>query len=146
MAKSLRVESVVVQGDSQLIINQVNGMCEAKKDRMKKYLSKVKQLVKKFKEASFVQPLREENVEANALAKAASAGKAMDEYDKVQYMPSINLPEIQQVEGEEDWMAPIVIYLKDDRLSEDKDEARRLRIKATKYVLTDEVLYKRGFS
>ena len=54
LAKSLGAESVVVQGDSQLIINQVNGMCEAKEDRMKKYLSRVKQLVKKFKKASFV--------------------------------------------------------------------------------------------
>ena len=43
-------------------------------------------------------------------------------------------------------MTPIVIYLKDGRLSEDKDEARRLRIKAAKYVLIDEVLYTRGFS
>ena len=42
LAKSLGAESVVVQGDSQLIINQVNGMCEAKEDQMKKYLSKVK--------------------------------------------------------------------------------------------------------
>ena len=54
LAKSLGVESVIVQGDSQLIINQVNGMCEAKEGRMKKYLSKVRQLIKKFKEASFV--------------------------------------------------------------------------------------------
>ena len=82
LAKSLGVESVVVQGDLQLIINQVNGMCEAKEDRMKKYLSKVKQLVQKFKEASFVQLSREENMEADILAKAASAGGAMDEYDK----------------------------------------------------------------
>ena len=42
LAKSLKTESVVVQEDSQLIINQVNGMCEAKEDRMKKYLSRVK--------------------------------------------------------------------------------------------------------
>ena len=62
---------------------------------MKKYLSKVKQLVQKFKEASFVQLSREENMEADILAKAASAGGAMDEYDKVQYMPSIDLPKIQ---------------------------------------------------
>ena len=34
-------------------------------------------------------------MEADTLAKVASAGEAMDEYDKVQYMPSINLPEIQ---------------------------------------------------
>ena len=31
----------------------------------------------------------------NILAKAASVGGAMDEYDKVQYMTSIDLPEIQ---------------------------------------------------
>ena len=55
LAKSLGAESIVVQGKSQLIINQVNGMCEAKEDQIKKYLSKVKQLVKKFKEATFVQ-------------------------------------------------------------------------------------------
>jgi len=94
LAKSLRAESVVVQGDSQLIINQVNGMCEDKEDRMKKYLSRVKQLVKKFKEASFFQFLREENMEAEVLAKAALARRAKDKYDKVQYMSSIDLPEI----------------------------------------------------
>ena len=121
-------------------------MCEAKEDWMKKYLSKVKQLVKKFKEANFVQLPREENMEADTLAKAASARGAMDECDKVQHMLSIDLLEIQQVEGEENWMASIVIYLKDGRLPEDKDGARKLRIKATKYVLINEVLYKRGFS
>ena len=71
LAKSLGVESVVVQGDSQLIINQVNVMCEAKEDRMKKYLSKAKRLVKRFKEAIFVQLLKEENMEADVLAKAS---------------------------------------------------------------------------
>ena len=43
-------------------------------------------------------------------------------------------------------MTPIVIFLKDGRLLEDKDEARKLRIRAAKYVLLDKVLYKRGFS
>ena len=42
LVKSLGTESINVQGDSQLIINQVNGICEAKEDRMKKYLNKVK--------------------------------------------------------------------------------------------------------
>ena len=43
-------------------------------------------------------------------------------------------------------MTPIVIYIKDGRLPNDKDKARKLRIRAAKYVLIDEVLYKRGFS
>ena len=93
-------------------------MCEAKEDQMKKYLSRVKQLVKKFKEASFVQLPKEENMEAECFGKSSFSRGAIDEYDKVQHMPSIDLLEIQQVEGEENWMTPIVIYLKDGKLLE----------------------------
>ena len=145
LAKSVGVESIIVQGDSQLIINQVNGICEAKEDHMKRYLDMVKWLVKKFKEADFVQVPKEENMEADALAKVASVEGAMVKYDRVQYMLSIDLPEVQQIEGEENWMTPIVVYLKDGRLLEGKDKDRKLRNKAAKYVLIDEVLYKRGF-
>ena len=142
LAKSFGAESVIFQGDSQLIINQVNEMCEAKEDWMKKYLYKVKQLIKKFKETNFVQLSREENMEANALPKTASVVGAMDECDKVQYMSSIDLLKVQQIKGEENLMTLIVIYLKDGRLPDDKDETRKLRIRAAKYVLIDEVLYK----
>ena len=43
-------------------------------------------------------------------------------------------------------MSPIVSYLKDGKLLERKDEARKLRVRAARYVLINEVLYKRGFS
>ena len=43
-------------------------------------------------------------------------------------------------------MTPIVSYLKDERLPEGKDEARKLRVRAARYLLMDEVLYKRDFS
>ena len=85
-------------------------------------------------------------MEVDGLAKAALVGGAMDECDRVQYMLSIDILEVQQIGGEENWMTPIVLYLKDERLKEDKDEARKLRIRAAKYVIIDEVLYKRGFS
>ncbi|XP_075633534.1 uncharacterized protein LOC142605996 [Castanea sativa] len=118
LAKSLGAELVLVHRDSQLIINQ---------------------------EASFVQVPRKENMEADVLVKVALIEGAMDEYDKVQYMPSTDLLEVQQITEEGNWMTPIVVYLKDGRLLENKDEARKLRIKAAKYVLKDKVLYKRGF-
>ena len=63
LARSIQVESILVLGDSQLIIGQVNGTYEAKEERMRKYLNKVVCLVKKFKEASFIQIPREENME-----------------------------------------------------------------------------------
>ena len=78
-------------------MGQINGTCEAKEERMKKYLEKVLQLVKKFKETDFVQILREENMEVDALAKEASANEAINEFDEIQYIPSIDLSEVLQV-------------------------------------------------
>ena len=43
-------------------------------------------------------------------------------------------------------MTPIVAYLKEGRLLEEKDEARKLRIRSARYILMDEVPCKRGFS
>ena len=41
LAKSIEAKSVFILGDSQLIMGQVNGTYEAKKERMKKYLERV---------------------------------------------------------------------------------------------------------
>ena len=46
LAKSLGAESVLVQGDSQLVMGQVNGTYEAKEERMKRYLNKVRCLIR----------------------------------------------------------------------------------------------------
>lgn len=70
MAKELRAKSVVVQGDSQLIIGQVNGTYEAKEERTKRYLRKFKHCIKGLITAKFYQVPREENIEANSLARA----------------------------------------------------------------------------
>ena len=84
---------------------------------MKKYFEKVLLLVKKFKEANFVQIPREENVEADVLVKEASVTGAMDEFDEVQYVPSIDLLEVQQIEDRQNWMTLIISYLKEGKLS-----------------------------
>ena len=55
LAKSIGAKSILILGDSQLVMGQVNGTCKAKEERMKKYLEKILQLVKKFKETNFVQ-------------------------------------------------------------------------------------------
>ena len=54
--------------------------------------------------------------------------------------------EVNQVDGVTNWTTPLMSYLKDGVLPDDKEEARKLRVRAVKLVLMDEVLYKRGFS
>ena len=61
-------------------------------------------------------------------------------------MPSIDLPKVHQIEEKENWMTLIVAYLKDGRLLEDRDKAKKLKVRVAKYVLIDNVLYKRDFS
>ena len=85
-------------------------------------------------------------MEANTLAKEASTSEVVDEFDEIQYLPSIDFPEVHQIEGKENWMTPIISYLKDRTLPEGKDKARKLRVRSAKYILMNEALYKRGFS
>ena len=75
---------------------------------MKKYLEKVLWLVKKFKKTDFVQIPKKENIEADTLAKEASANEAVYGFDEIQYIPSIDILEVQQVDSRENWMTPII--------------------------------------
>ena len=54
LARSMEARSILVLGDSQLVMGQINGIYEAKEERMRKCLDRVIRLVKRFKEADFV--------------------------------------------------------------------------------------------
>ena len=43
-------------------------------------------------------------------------------------------------------MTPIVCYLKEGWLLEDKAEARKIQIRAAHFIIIDDVLYRRGYS
>ena len=61
---------------------------------MKKYLSKVKHCITAFTKVEFIQVPREENTEANSLAKTTSIVGVMDEQVEIQYFLSINILEV----------------------------------------------------
>ena len=75
-------------------MGQINGTCEAKEERMKKHLGKVKQCIKSFTTTQFQQILRKDNMEADDLAKTAFADEMMSDQIKIQYIPSIDIPEV----------------------------------------------------
>ena len=82
-----------------MVISQVNETCEAKEERMKKYLGKVKQWITSFATTQFQQIRREDNVEADVLAKTASTNEIVGDQIKIQYILSIDVLEVNQVDG-----------------------------------------------
>ena len=71
LAKAAGAANMVIYCDSQVVMNQVNGDYEGKSKRMKKYFEQAKKRVDDL-QAKIVQILREENEQADHLAKATS--------------------------------------------------------------------------
>ena len=51
-----------------------------------------------------------------------------------------------KVQEQDERMTSIVRYLKEGQLLEDRNEARKVQIKATRFVIIDDALYRRGHS
>ena len=90
-------KSAVIHCDSQVVVGHINGDYKAKWEWMKEYLSMVKNKMGEEFSIKFVQIPREENEQANRLAKAASI-EYMDVPSQVlsfiQYSPAIDKVEV----------------------------------------------------
>ena len=71
LVKALEAKNLIVQANSQLIIEQVKGDYEVKEERMQKYMKIVKRLSQHFDNLDFVQILRTKNTKADFLARLA---------------------------------------------------------------------------
>jgi ribonuclease HI len=146
LSKSMGIENLTVKSDSQLIVGQVKGEYEAKEDRMKRYLTVVKNLLTQFKKVELLQIPREENEAADRLARLASSGVEIDGFVEIQGRPSTVEETINPISFSMTWMLPIIRYLKEGTLPADRAEAHKLRIRASRFQLLGGILYKMGFS
>ncbi|KAK0590511.1 hypothetical protein LWI29_028201 [Acer saccharum] len=147
----LRADEVEIFSDSQVVVNQVLDEYQARDESMIAYLELAKELLERFKEYRIVQVPREENEQADALAKLAFA--TINIWPRTISMirllqPSIvKSKEVGAVFGERDsWITPIKEYLVNDVLPSDPLEAKRLKYRAMRYSVLNGELYKRGYS
>ena len=148
LARAARATSVVIYCDSQVITNQINGDYEYKGERMKLYLDQVKMRINDL-QAKIIQIPRGENEQADCLAKAASAEHMITHGNVlsfVQISQLIDLSNVQEIGSESNWTTTIASYLKDGILPNEKEAARKLKVRVARFVLIKDVLYKRGFS
>ncbi|XP_074362906.1 uncharacterized protein LOC141703225 [Apium graveolens] len=142
LALEVGAVNLIVQSDSELVVNQVNGGFQARGPRTELYMRCARRLLGKFSSARLESVPREENSNADALAKM---GSQMDSVQLgqiplgIQEVPSIPEVEVCQMQEipKENWMTPIHNYIQSGAIPEDKLQARRLRYQAAKYVEYD---------
>ena len=86
LAISIGAEQIKVYIDLQLIINQVLQQYEARKDNMVAYLDLVREVASKLKGLSITQIPREENTQADRLARLALSSEIDLQGTRVEYL------------------------------------------------------------
>ncbi|GKV17112.1 hypothetical protein SLEP1_g27656 [Rubroshorea leprosula] len=122
LALELKISAIQVYSDSQLVVNQINSICEVVDPVMADSLSKFASDSSLSSRSVFVEVLDE---------------------------PSFTKPRVMEISTNPDtpsWTDSIVSFLRDGIVPEDRQEAMKLRKKASRYTLVNGVLYKRSFS
>ena len=117
---------------------------------MAQYLGKVRILSSQLEHFEIIHVPHSENSWVDTLSRLAitapeSLGRTFIEHLEA---PSIaeEAREVHQIETEPSWMDPIIKFLNEGVLPEDKAEAKKTRWMASQYVILDGILYKRSFS
>ena len=150
LARALRVSNLKVYNDSQLVVNQVNDTYQARGEKMVAYLENAKELIGSILAVTIEVVPRSKNANTDALAQLASTKDT--ELLNAMFVEFLAKPNMKQQSDvmklvQESWrMDPIVAYLKNGELPENKAEAKILRLKVARYVIYDDKLYRRGYS
>ncbi|XP_024024509.1 uncharacterized protein LOC112092474 [Morus notabilis] len=150
LAEHLKVEAIDIFSDSQLVVNQVKGQYQTRDEKMAAYLEKVKEALEKLSAYDIQQVPMAENSNADALARLATSKDAellrLVPVEVLKTPSTKGKPEVLSLSHQLSWNDPIVKYLLNGELQEDKQMAKRLRYQASRYTMHDNVLYRKGFS
>ncbi|XP_074351888.1 uncharacterized protein LOC141691041 [Apium graveolens] len=151
LALEMKVENLSVFSDSMIVVYQINGGYQAKGPRTELYLKCAQRIIARFNEVRLELIPRGQNEGADELAKLGSRREStllgtvpLD----IQRQPSVPEHEVGSLSNElgPTWMTSILAYIREGSLPDEKNEARRIKYKAARYVIYDGILYRRGFS
>ena len=152
MVQKMRGRTMEIFSNSRLVVGQVKGELETRDARLQDYLSQVRRLQSGFESFSLQQVPRSRNTHANSLTTL--------ETSSAQCLPWVILVEglykpvevkeqripIHQIRVGLIWMDPLMLFLKDDILLEEKRKVDKVRRKVPRFWLSeDQKLYKGSF-
>ncbi|XP_074343050.1 uncharacterized protein LOC141705215 [Apium graveolens] len=132
LALEVGVVNLIVRSDSELVVNQVNGGFQARGPQTELYMRYAQRLLETFGNASLKSVPREENSNADALAKMGSQmdsvqlGQIPLEIQEILSIPDVEVLQTQEI-PRKSWMTPFHNYIQTGAVPEDKLQARRLR-------------------
>jgi ribonuclease HI len=146
--KALGQQTFIIRTDSKVIQEHIEKESEGKNPVLMKYLKKVREMKRHFKGNSVQHVPRDDNNEVDKLAKAAAKNQEMppNVFFEIIKEPSIKeaRPKIVTIVETPDWRAEIMAYLRGHYESQDELEEKRLKKRASGYVVVSGELYKSG--
>ncbi|KAL0415865.1 UNVERIFIED_CONTAM: hypothetical protein Slati_3418400 [Sesamum latifolium] len=148
MAHETGAKHLLAYSDSQLVVKQVEGTYEAKEESMIQYLQQNADLKTKFHHFQIIQIPREENAKADSLSKLASSLEdCRTRHITIHYLPEAKTPlAVQPITTGEDWRTPIIKWIEEGLLPENRWEADRLKTRATRFIIQEHILYKKSYT
>ncbi|GKV35468.1 hypothetical protein SLEP1_g43731 [Rubroshorea leprosula] len=136
LALELKISAIQVYSDSQLVVNQINSICEVVDPVMVKYVALVAELKCRFQKFCLSKIPRVEIEQADSLSKFASDNSLSSRSVFVEILdePSFMKPRVMEISTNPDmpsWTDLIVSFLRDGIVLEDRQEAMKLRKKAS---------------
>ncbi|XP_074300598.1 uncharacterized protein LOC141631882 [Silene latifolia] len=157
LALDLKIKHLRVFSDSKLIVNHVNDSYEARDSSILAYLDIAIELTLRFATFNIKQIPRDQNTEADALATLGAAFKA----GTISTIPIVHVLEPAILKSEQearvlcstnneedtpDWRKPYQDWLQNDILPADKKEVRSFRMKASRFILINGVLFRKSLA
>ncbi|GKV01291.1 hypothetical protein SLEP1_g13856 [Rubroshorea leprosula] len=151
LTTELKVKRLQIYSDSQLVVNQINSMCEVVDPILAKYVAAVSELKNRFEKFQLTKIPRAENEHADSLSKLAfeNSREAKSVYIEILNEPSFQTSRVLEISTDlkaPSWTDPIRGYLLSGTVPRDKQEEMKLRRKASRYTLVGDILYKRSYS
>ncbi|KAL0401635.1 UNVERIFIED_CONTAM: hypothetical protein Slati_4193400 [Sesamum latifolium] len=115
---------------------------------MIQYLQQIADLKIKFHHFQIIQIPREENAKTNSLSKLASSLEdCRTRHITIHYLPEARTPlAIQPITTGEDWKTPIIKWIEEGLLPDNRWEAARLKTRATHFIMQEHILYKKSYT
>ncbi|XP_028057287.1 uncharacterized protein LOC114261245 [Camellia sinensis] len=136
-AEHFNAEELLVYSDSQLVVNQLTGVYETRDDRMTSYAEQAKHLIRRFQAIRVVKIGRDGNSHADALA---CLGSSVDSKNGrkiwVEFVPqpTVDTPSsVLCTDLGPSWMDPLLAFLKNGALPDDKKKAHKTRHRAARF-------------